>query len=438
MEITGNVQTHYKKANTAKKSKARFIIAVLMLTAIVVNYLDRTVMSAAAPEIMRDLNINATEMGYIMSMFFFSYALMQIPAGWIGDKFGQKITMAIAVVWWSLATAATAGCRTVSGFIGARIFMGVGESGVYPCNAGIAAKWFPDHERGKITALFDSGSKFGTAFAMPLVAWLIAMYGWHFPFLICGALGLVWVIVWFMVYDEPERNKFINEAERKYIRDNQVKKEGLDKTQPMKWYQLLKHRNVLSMCFGFFCLNYAIYFFITWFPTYLIQGRGMKLMTMGWMAMLPPLCGIVGQYIGGWFTDYYYQKTGNLTKARKINIVIGMLLGTLVAFSSLAESSTLCLALLCVSYAGLAFAASAIWSLPGDVAPRNMTSVLAGIQNCASNMGGFISPIVTGYIVATTHDFLPALAISGFLCFLGAINYALFLKDIKPIEAKDV
>lgn len=419
---------------STKKSKARFVIAVLMLAAVVINYLDRTVMSAAAPEIMNDLHIDPAEMGYIMSMFFFSYALMQIPAGWLGDKIGQKITMCVAVVWWSLATAATAACHTVTGFIGARIFMGVGEAGVYPCNAGITAKWFPDSERGKVTALFDSGSKFGTAFAMPLVAWMIAVYGWHIPFLVCGALGIIWAIVWLFVYNEPERCKFINAAELAYIRNNQAKKEGIDKSQPMKWYQLLKHRNVLSMCFGFFCLNYAIYFFITWFPTYLVKARGMELITMGWMAMLPPLCGIIGQYIGGWFTDYYYAKTGNLTKARKINIVIGMLLGTLVAFSSIVESSDLCLGLLCVSYAGLAFAASAIWSLPGDVAPRNMTSVLAGIQNCASNMGGFIGPIVTGYIITTTNSFVPALVISGAFCLFGAINYALFLKDIKPIS----
>lgn len=287
--------------NNTKKTRARYIIAVLMLTAIVINYLDRTVMSAAAPAIMKDLQINATEMGYIMSMFFLSYALMQIPAGWIADKIGQKISMAAAVVWWSLATAVTAACHTVTGFIGARIFMGIGESGVYPCNAGIAAKWFPDHERGKITALFDSGSKFGTAFTMPLVAWMIAVYGWHLPFIICGALGIVWVAVWMFFYDDPERSRFINAAELAYIRNNQAKKEGIDKVQPMKWYQLLKYRNVLSMCFGFFCLNYAMYFFITWFPTYLIKERGMQLMTMGWMAMLPPLCGIIGQYIGGWF-----------------------------------------------------------------------------------------------------------------------------------------
>lgn len=417
-----------------KKSNARFVIAFLMITAVVINYLDRTVMSAAAPEIMNDLNIDASKMGYIMSMFFFSYALMQIPSGWLADKFGQKITMGIAVVWWSFATAVTAACHTVSGFIGARIFMGIGEAGVNPCNVGITAKWFPDHERGKVSALFDSGSRFGTAFAMPLVAWMIAIYGWHVPFLVCGALGIIWAVIWFLVYTEPERCKFINEAELAYIRNNQVKKEGIDKNQSMKWYQLLKYRNVLSMCFGFFCLNYAIYFFITWFPTYLIKERGLQLMTMGWMAMLPPLCGIIGEWIGGWFTDYYYKKTGNLTRARKINIIGGMLVGTLISFSVFANDDIVCIILLCISFAGLTFAGAAIWSLPGDVAPRNMTSVLGGIQNCASNIGGFIGPIVTGYIITVTNSFVIALVISGIFCFLGAINYAIFLRDIKPIS----
>ncbi|WP_272525438.1 MFS transporter [Providencia sp. PROV196] len=344
-----------------KGTKVRFSIAILMTLAIVINYLDRTVMSAAAPTISAELQISPEMMGWIMSAFFLSYALCQIPAGFIADKYGQRRTLAGSVLWWSLATAATALAKTPLSFISTRILMGMGEAGAYPCNSGIAAKWFPDRERGRITALFDSGSKFGTAFAMPLVVWIIAKWGWEAAFIICGALGVIWVFAWLKVYHDPEQHPKISAEELAYIREGQVKKEGIDNIQPMKWYQLIRYRNVQAMCIGFFMLDYAIYFFITWFPAYLMMERGMSLEEMGFAAMLPPLCGIAGQWLGGWVTDYLFIKYNNVSLARKIPIVGGMLIATSIAFSGLVESVTLMMTLLCLSYAALAFAASAIF-----------------------------------------------------------------------------
>ena len=420
-----------------QNSRVRFHIAILMLFAIIINYLDRTVMSAAAPIIATDLNISPEAMGWIMSAFFLSYACCQIPAGFLADKFGQRKTLAGSVTWWSLATGATALATSPIGFIFARVFMGVGEAAAYPCNGGITAKWFPDRERGRVTSLFDSGSRFGTAFAMPLVVWIIACWGWHAAFFICGGLGLIWVVWWLCVYQDPEQHPKISETELKYIRDGQVKKEGIDKIQPMKWYQLLKYRNVIAMCIGFFMLNYAVYFFITWFPTYLMKERGLSLTEMGFLAMLPPLCGIIGQWVGGWLTDFIYIKTNNINVARKVNLVCGMLVATSISLAGLVDSISVMMMLLCISYIGLAFAGSAIWCLPGDIAPRNMTSVLGGIQNTVSNCGGILGPIVTGYIIGATGSFMYALVVSGGACAIGALVYLLVLKDIKPITVNE-
>lgn len=420
---------------STRKTRVRFHIAILMLFAIVINYLDRTVMSAAAPVIAADLQISPSAMGWIMSAFFFSYALFQIPAGSLADRFGQRKTLAGSVAWWSIATAATAIATTPIGFVAARIFMGVGEAGAYPCNSGVTAKWFPDKERGRVTALFNSGSKFGTAFTMPFVVWIIATWSWHAAFLICGGLGLVWVIWWLAVYQEPEQHPTVSPEELKYIRDGQAKKEGIDKVQPMKWYQLFRYRNVVAMCVGFFMLNYAIYFFITWFPAYLMTDRGFSLKDMGYAAMLPPLCGILAEWTGGAVLDFVYMKTGNLNLSRKINLVGGMLLATSISLAGVVDSINTMMLLLCLSYAGLAFASPAIWSLPGDVAPRNMTSVLGGMQNAISNCGGILGPIVTGYIIVTTGSFMVALVVSGGACLVGALTYLFVLKDIKPISA---
>ncbi|MBG2790777.1 MFS transporter [Proteus mirabilis] len=424
--------------NNQKRTKVRFSIAILMTLAIAINYLDRTVMSAAAPTLSEELQISPEAMGWIMSAFFLSYALCQIPAGFIADRFGQRKTLAGAVLWWSMATAATALAKTPFSFISTRILMGMGEAGAYPCNSGITAKWFPDRERGRITALFDSGTKFGTAFAMPLVVWIIAKWGWESAFIFCGALGFLWVIAWLKIYHDPEQHPKVSEAELKYIRDGQIKKEGIDNIQPMKWYELFRYRNVQAMCMGFFLLDYAIYFFITWFPAYLMMERGMSLEEMGFAAMLPPLCGIAGQWLGGFTTDYLFIKYNNINIARKVPIVGGMLVATSIAFSGLVESTSVMMFLLCLSYAALAFAASAIWSLPGDVAPRNMTSVLGGMQSAVSNCGGILGPIVTGYIIGATGSFMWALIVSGIACAVGALIYLVMLRDIKPITANEI
>lgn len=273
--------------------------------------------------------------------------------------------------------------------------------------------------------------------AMPLIVWVISQFGWKASFIVSGMIGFIWMAIWIWYFRDPEKHKYINQEELQYIREGQVKKDGIDKEQPMKWYELFRYRNIWAMCFGFFTLNYAIYFFITWFPTYLVNDRGMEMMNMGFVAMIPPLVGMIGEWIGGWLTDYlYHRRNFSLTAARKINLVGGMILATFIALAGLVSSAAMSVALLSISYAGLAIAASAIWSLPGDVAPKNMTSTVAGVQNCASNIGGILGPILTGFIVSSTGSFIPALLISGLATLLGAATYLFWLGEVKPIEPR--
>jgi D-galactonate transporter len=404
-----------------------------MWAAIAINYLDRTVLSATTPALMEEFGLDAAQMGIIMSAFFWSYALFQIPAGWLADKVGQRFSLAFCVAWWSIATALTALSQGLKSLLIFRVLLGIGEAGAYPSNAGVTAKWFPDKERARVSAIFDSGSKVGTALAMPLVVWLMTMFGWKVPFIVSGLLGLIWVAIWWAYYRDPEKHMYVNQDELTYIRDGQVKKEGLNQTQQMKWYELLKYRNIQAMCVGFFMLNYAIYFFITWFPAYLVQERGFELMKMGWVSMIPPLVGLVAELIAGWFSDHLYSKGYSLTFVRKLSLVGGMLLATMIAFAGLVDSAVLSIALLSVSYAGLTTAACAIWSLPGDVAPPNMTSIAGGLQNCVSNIGGILGPIVTGFIITATHSFIPALLVSGAVTLAGALTYLFWLGKVEPI-----
>ncbi|MED3987994.1 MFS transporter [Priestia aryabhattai] len=422
---------------TRKKSKIRWVIAILMWAAIAINYIDRTVLSAAAPYITKEFNLSAGEMGIIMSGFFWSYALLQVPAGWFADKFGQKKSLGFAVIWWSLATAVTGLATGFKSLLGLRVALGVGEAAAYPSNAGIASRWFPDKERATVAGIFDSGSKFGGAIAMPLIVWLIAIFSWKMTFVIIGALGVIWGIIWMLYFkDNPEDHKGVNEAELAHIRKGQVKQDGIDNQQTMKWFELLKHRNIWAMCIGFFMINYNSYFFITWLPSYLVAERGMNLIEMGFVASLPLLCAMVVEIGAGWLSDRVYSKgLLSLTATRKLFLIIGLLMASCIGFAAFADSAVTAVVLLCIAKSGTTVAASQVWALPGDVAPKNMTSIVAGMQNTVSNMGGVIGPIVTGFIVGATGSFVPALLFSAGLIVLGIFNYLFLLGKVKPIDA---
>mgnify|MGYP003586970178 FL=1 len=422
---------------TEKKSNVRWVVAALMWLAIAINYIDRTVLAAAAPFMTKEFSITPSEMGIIMSGFFWSYALLQIPAGWFADRFGQKKALGFAVGWWSVATAMTglgSGFKSILGF---RVALGVGEAAAYPSHAGIASQWCLAKERATVSGSFDSGAKFGGAVAMPLIVWLISLFGWKMTFVIIGVAGVVWSVVWFWYFrDIPEEHKGVNAAELKHIRDGQATKQGLGNEQPMKWYELLKYRNIWAMCIGFFMINYTSYFFITWLPTYLIKDKGMGMLAMGFAAMMPLLISMVVEVAAGWASDKVYSKGWlSLTATRKVFLVGGLLMASCIGLAAFAESAVTAVLHLCIAKSGTTVAASQVWALPGDVAPKNMTSVVAGLQNSVSNMGGVVGPIVTGAILQTTGSFNMALLLSSGLLVLGMLNYLFLLGKVEHIEA---
>lgn len=423
----------------SNKSHIRWYVAAMMWAAIAINYIDRTVLSAAAPKIQAEFGLSPMQMGLVLSAFFWSYALLQLPAGYLADRFGQKKTLGLAVLWWSLATAVTGLATGFKSVVGLRLALGVGEAAAYPSNAGIAAKWFPRSERATVAGIFDSGSKFGGAIALPMIVWLMSLYGWKHTFAIVGGLGVAWALVWWKMFREtPALHPGVNKAELAHIHDGLVQRSAADLTMPMKWYELFKHRNIWAMCIGFFMINYNSYFFITWLPTYLVKERHMGLLQMGFMASLPLTASMFVEVFAGWLSDRVY-KSGklSLTAIRKTFLVVGLIMASSIGFAAFAESATVAVILLCIAKSGTTVAASQVWALPGDVAPRNMTSMVAGVQNSISNLGGVIGPIVTGAIVGATGSFVVALVFSAALIVVAILNYLFLLGKVERIEAPE-
>ena len=421
--------------NVRSRSRIRWWVAGLMWAAIAINYIDRTVLSAAAPRIQSQFHLSAVEMGVVMSAFFWSYALLQLPAGFLADRLGQKKVLGFAVLWWSLATAATGVANGFKSLVALRVALGVGEAGAYPSNAGIASKWFPRSERATVAGIFDSGSKLGGAIALPLIAAMLTAFDWKITFALTGLLGLIWYVAWqFTFSDSPRDHKRVNSEELAHI-ESDLLAEQSDRAARPPLRKLLAHRNIWAMCIGFFMINYNSYFFITWLPTYLVKARGMTMMEMGWMASLPLLASIVVEIFAGWASDRVFA-TGklSLTATRKLFLVIGLLMASSIGFAAFADSAAVAVLLLCIAKSGTTVAASQVWALPADVAPRNAVSMVAGVQNTVSNIGGVIGPIVTGAIVGATGSFVPALVVSSALIGVAIINYLFLLGKVEPIR----
>jgi ACS family glucarate transporter-like MFS transporter len=400
-----------------------------------INYLDRANVSIAMPKIAAQFHISPALEGLVLGAFFWTYALFQLPSGHLIDRIGSRIMYTFAVVWWSVFTGLTSIATGFASLFGYRLGLGIGESAAYPANAKVVSMWFPRRERALATSIYDSGARFGSAAALPLVAFLVTALGWRWSFVITGALGLLWAAGWAAWYRDPQRHRSPSAEELSYIEEGGARGARTDETGgTMRWRDLFRYRTVWGMMIGFFCLNFVIYFFITWFPTYLHDARGMTLLKTGFYGVIPAVAAIFGGWFGGWVSDRLYRRTGDLNKARKICLVSGMLLSSVIAVSVVVSSAALALALLSVSYSCLTFAAASVWALPADVAPTpGQVASIGGIQNFASNLAGVASPFFVGALYGATGSFVVPLVVIGGFALVGALAYAVVIRRVEPL-----
>jgi len=416
--------------------KIRWLMIFLGGAANAINYIDRANLAVATPYIRHELGIDATTMGFILGAFFWTYAIMQLPFGWFADRIGARAALALAVVWWSISTALTSTARGVASLTGFRLLLGVGEAGAYPSGAKINVNWFPRRERAIAASIFDSGSRIGNLLALPLVATLIASFGWRVSFLATGVLGLIWTVFWIALYRDPEQHPAVTPEQLAQLKIER----GTSETGPkVPWSSLFGYRTIWGMMIGFFCLNFVIYFFITWFPTYLVQARGFSLARLGTLGLLPGLMAIPSGWLGGFASDALYRRGWSLTAARKTCLVGGMLMSSVIAFSAFVPNVYMALVLMGISYGSLAFTAASIWSLPGDVAPTpGHVASIGGIQNFASNIAGVITSAFTGLMLTITGgSFVIPLTVAGGMCLLGAAVYLFVVPEIAPLPSRE-
>jgi ACS family D-galactonate transporter-like MFS transporter len=410
-------------------------MVLMAFLATAINYVDRANLSVAAPTIQNEFHLSPSTMGLILGAFFWTYALMQMPAGVFIDRVGARIAYALAVGWWSIFTAACALAQGAASLFGFRLLLGIGEAPAYPTNTKVVSEWFPRRERAFATSIFDGGARVGTALSLPIVSLLIARFGWRTSFVVTGVVGVVWAALWLKIYSPPRQHPGVSPEELAYIESDQEAAPSAAAGPPLRWIELFRFRAIWGMMLGFFCLNFVIYFFITWFPTYLVKARGFGLLKLGFYGMIPALVSVVGGYLGGLVSDRLVRSGMKLTWARKIPIVSGMLVSSCIALAVKAKTPAGALALLSLSYSGLTFAAASVLSLPTDVAPsRKHVASISGIQNFASNLAGICISYVVGTLLARTGSFVLALSLAGGFAILGAMSYLFIVPEVKPLS----
>jgi len=411
----------------------RWIMIGLCFVLLAISYVDRVNLAIAAPHMRHELGFGSAQMGLLLGAFFWSYALMQLPGGWIVDRIGAWRGLPVAAGLWSVFTMITAGAQSVAGMFLCRIMLGVGESGAYPGCTKVAYAWFPKRERGIASGIFDAGPQVGTALALPMIAWVIGHWGWRASFLVSGGFGLIWVCVWFFLYRDPDTHRGVTPEQRAALRAEQQATSGPGAR--VSWRNLFGYRTIWAMMIGFFCVNFVKYFFITWFPTYLMTNRGFSLMQLGTLGAIPSLMSVPGSLLGGWMTDFLYRKGYSLTIARKACLIAGMLASSVIALAVLTDSIALILVVFSIAYAACAFTASVIWTIPADIAPTpGHVASISGIQNFAANMAGVATSGLTGLLLALSHgSFIGPLVAAGSVCILGALNYAFLMGKVEPL-----
>jgi len=421
------------RASFAGATRQRYAMLSLIATGTLINYLDRTILGVAAPVLTRDLGINAALLGVIFSAFSWSYAAAQVPGGAFLDRFGTRLTYCLSVGFWSFFTLCQAFVTGVGALIGLRLALGVAESPCFPANSRVVATWFPRNERAFATGIYTVGEYIGLAFLSPLLFAALVTFGWRSLFAGAGIVGLIFALVWWQGYREPRESR-ANQAELDAI----VAGGALLDQPPVQRFdwgaaaKLLKTRQMWGICLGQFAGKSTLVFFLTWFPTYLATERHMDWLKIGFFAIAPFIAASVGVLFGGWWSDRMLREGRSPNVARKLPIIMGLLLASTIIAANFVESNAAVIAILSLAFFAQGMAALG-WTLVSDIAPEGMLGVTGGIFNLAANLAGIVTPLVVGGIVAVTGSFFYALGFIGVVALLGALSYIFVLGDVKRI-----
>lgn len=437
-----------------RSGRQRFLILALLVFVTTINYADRSTVAIAGPVLADQLGIGPIELGYIFSAFAWTYALGQIPGGWLLDRFGSKRVYFVSITCWSLFTMLqgsvvflAAGSAFVS-LLFLRLLVGLAEAPAFPANIRVVAAWFPAAERGIASTLFASATYFATVIWSPVMAWLVTVAGWPWMFVIMGVLGLGTAGLWQAFFHAPNAHPRVGEVELAHIRDGgglieldsarEADRVNISVTQALRdVLALLRTRMLLGVYIAQYCNTALAYFFLSWFPVYLVKERGMTVLQAGFSAALPALCGVTGGILGGALSDLLLRRGFSLTFSRKAPIIIGALCAATIVACNYVRADWLVLAFMSLAFFGKGLGAVG-WAVISDATPPRISGLSGGVFNSFANIAGVVTTIAIGYIVAATGSFALALMFVSAHAIVAIVSYLVIVGPIRRLTLEDL
>jgi ACS family D-galactonate transporter-like MFS transporter len=425
----------YKANYQNKPTRVRFQILAFLFINVVINYMDRTNIAVAAAAITAELKLSTFELGLVFSAFGWTYVASQIPGGILIDKFGPRLLYTITLISWSVVTLCQGFIKGFGALLGLRLAIGVFEAPSYPINNRIVTSWFPNHEKASAIAFYTSGQFIGLAFLTPLLAIVQQYFGWRGLFIITGATGIIWGIIWYYFYREPTEHPNVNQAELDYISDGTADIKASVIKPDLNWAsfkQVFMHRKLWGIYLGQFAVTSTLWFFLTWFPTYLIKYRGLSFLKTGFLTSIPFLAAFAGVLLAGFFSDHLIKKGYSFGIARKTPIIAGLLLSTAIIAANYVHSTPLIILCMSVAFFGNGLA-SITWVFVSALAPPNLIGVTGGVFNFIGGLSSIVIPLLIG-LLAGDGNFQSALLFIGSLAFLGALSYIFLVGSVKQVN----
>ena len=427
-----------RPAGQPRATRSRYLIMVMLFITVVINYLDRSNLSIALPALRDEFQLSTVQEGLILSAFGWTYAAMQIPGGWLVDRVAPRLLYALALIFWSADTLLMGFGTSFAVLVGLRLLVGAVEAPAYPINNRVVTAWFPERARATAIGFYTSGQYVGLAFLTPVLAWLQHSFGWHMVFVVTGAAGIIWGVIWYLVYREPRDFKGANAAEIALIQEGgglvYLGDRKLTPKQPFNWADfglVLSKRKLWGVYLGQFCLTSTLWFFLTWFPTYLVKYRGMDYIKSGFLASLPFLAAFIGVLCSGFLSDWMIRRGASVGAARKTPIITGLLISTAMIGANYADSTNWVIFFLALAFFGNGLA-SITWSLVSALAPTRLLGLTGGVFNLIGNLSAIVTPLIIGFLVQG-GSFAPAIAYVAALALLGALSYILLVGKVERV-----
>jgi sugar phosphate permease len=414
--------------------RIQIVSLVLLVSAGVLNYVDRATLAVANPLIREELGFSIADMGLLLSAFLWAYAFAQLPAGALADRFGPRLTLTAGLSFWSLGQMLGGAVSGFGQFFAARLVLGLGEAPHFPTCARATRDWFNVRQRGTATGIWNCASSLGSFVSLPLLTALMLVFGWRTMFVIMGGVGLVLAAIYYCVFRNPAEVALTGE-ERAYLREG----DAAVASQPVTladWRRLFAFRTTWGMIVGYFGCIYVTWLYTAWLPGYLEIERHFTIAKTGWVAAIPFAFGVVGGISGGVVVDMLAKRGLSPIMSRKLPMAGSLVLtGLCTLIAAWTPSDTVAIACISLSLFLVYMSSSSAWAMASVAAPANCTASIGSMQNFGGYIGGALAPTVTGYIVQGTGHFGPALVTASVIAVVAAAGYWTLIQN--PIPATD-